>query len=126
MVSYKPVNSINLIDSMSFRCYIGTVRYPDSEKEVNFDRNEYNGCYNEVRFLKDYRGAPYITFRDFRELYNPWVFGLREQKNNPSAHPVQVNFKFRAIYDAVANNYQARAIVKNYSVFKVMERDNSI
>ena len=104
-------------------CIIGTVRYPDHEYQVDFDRNKYNEPYNEIRrFYKDYirgEGSPYITFKDYKELYNLWVFDLRAQKDNPSAQPIQVNFKFRAGYDAVANNYQATALVLTQKVVSV-------
>ena len=106
---------LDRLDVIEASCTIGTVRYPDHEYQVDFERNKYNEPYNEIRrFYKDYikgEGSPYITFEDFKELYNLWVFDLRAQKDNPSAQPISINFKFRAGYDAVATNYQATALL---------------
>ena len=111
------------LDVIEASCNVGTVRYPDHEYQVDFDRNKYNEPYNEIRrFYKDYikgEGSPYITFKDFKELYNLWVFDLRAQKDNPSAQPISINFKFRAGYDAVANNYQATALVLTQKIISV-------
>ena len=100
-------------DIIEASCNIGSVRYPEHEYQVDFNRNKYNEPYNEIRrFYKDYikgEGAPYLSFNDFKELYTLYVFDIRAQKDNPSAQPIRVNFKFRAGYDAVANNYQAVA-----------------
>ena len=99
------------------------MKYPDNEFQVDFNRNKYNEPYNEIRrFYKDYikgEGAPYITFKDFKELYNLWVFDLRAQKENPSAQPIRVNFKFRAGFDHTANNYQAVALVLTQKIISV-------
>ena len=111
------------LDVIEASCTVGTVRYPEHEYQVDIDTNKYNEPYNEVRrFYKGYiqgEGAPYITFKDFKELYNLWVFDLRAQKDNPSAQPIQVNFKFRAGYDAVGNSYQATALVLTQKVSSV-------
>ena len=66
------------------------------------------------RYYKDYvktEGSPFIKFRDFKELYNLWVLDSRAQKENPSAQPISIHFKFRAGYDAVADKNQATALV---------------
>ena len=107
-------------------CNVGTTRYPDNEFQVDFNRNKYNEPYNEIRrFYKDYikdikgEGPPYITFKDFKELYNLWVFDLRAQKDNPSAQPIRVNFKFSAAFNHAANNYQAVALVLTQKMISV-------
>ena len=83
--------------------------------QIDFERNKYNDAYNEIRrFYKDYiqgEGSPYITFKDFKEIYPLWVFGLRAQKENFQSQPIQVKFKFRTGYDAVVDNYKATALV---------------
>ena len=114
------------LDVIEASCNVGTQRYPDHEFQIDYQRNKYNEAYNEVRrFYRDYikgEGSPYISFKDFKELHNHYVFDLRAQKDNPSAQPIRVNFKFRAGYDVVANNYQAVALVssQNISAFQVM------
>ena len=74
------------LDVFEASCNIGSVRYPDNEMQIDFDRNKYNESFNEVRrFYKDYiqgEGAPYITFKDYK-IYPLWVFDLRAQKDNP-------------------------------------------
>ena len=111
------------LDVIEASCNIGTVRYPDNEYQIDFTRNKYNEPYNEIRkFYKDYiggEGSPYITFKDFKELYPLWVFDLRAQKDNPSAQPIQVKFKFRAGYDATTANYQATALVLTQKLISV-------
>ena len=111
------------LDVIEASCNIGSLRYPDNEYQIDFDRNKYNDAYNEVRrFYKDYiqgEGSVLILhFKDFKEIYPLWVFDLRAQKDAIlQSQPIQVKFKFRAGYDAVANNYQATALVlttKNY------------
>ena len=111
------------LDVIEASCNVGTVRYLEHEYQIYFERNKYNEPYNEIRrFYKDYikgEGSPYITFKDFKSLYNLWVFDLRARKDNPSAQPIQGNFKFRAGYDAVANNYQATALVLTQKIISV-------
>ena len=111
------------LDVTEASCHIGTTRYPDTEYSIDFDRNKYNDAYNEVRrFYKDYikgEGSPYITFKEFKEIYNLWVFDLRAQKQNPSAQPIKVNFTFRAGFNATAGNYQAIALVLTQKIVSV-------
>ena len=111
------------LDVIEASCNVGTQRYPDHEFQIDYQRNKYNEAYNEVRrFYKDYikgEGSPYISFKIFKELYNHYVFDLRAQKENPSAQPIRVNFKFRAGYDVVANNYQAVALVSSQTMISV-------
>ena len=52
-----------------------------------------------------------MKFKDFKELYPLWVFDLRAQKENPSAQPLQVEFKSRAGFDAEAYNFQGIVLV---------------
>ena len=114
---------IDRLDIIEASCNVGSVRYPEHEYQIDFKRNKHNEPDNEVRrFYKDYikgEGAPYISFKDFKELYNLYVFDLRAQKDNPSAQPIRVNFKFRTAYDAVANNYQAVALVLTHKIISL-------
>ena len=111
------------LDVIEASCNIGSVRYPEHEYQVDFTKNKYNEPYNEIkRFYKDYikgEGGPYITFKDFKELYNLWVFDLRNQKDNPSSQPISVDFKFRVGYDAVTANYQATALILSQKIISV-------
>ena len=111
------------LDIIEASCHIGSVRYPEHEYQVDFDRNKYNEPYNGIyRFYKEYirsEGRPSISFKDFKELYNLWVFDLRAQKDNPSAQPISVKFKFRVDFDAKANNYQALALVLTQKIISV-------
>ena len=83
----------------------------------------YNEPYNEIRrFYKDYikgEGSPNISFKDFKKLYNLWVFDLRNQKDNPSSQPISVDFKFRVGYDAVGADYQATALILSQKIISV-------
>ena len=111
------------LDVIEASCKLGSVRYPEHEYQVDFTRNKYNEPYNEIRrFYKDYikgEGSPYISFKDFKELYNIWVFDLRDQKYNPSSQPFSIEFKFMVGYDAVTNNYQATALVLSQKIISV-------
>ena len=110
-------------DVIEASCNVGSVKYPDNEFQVDFNRNKFNEPYKEVRrFYKDYikgEGPPYITFKDFKELYNLCVFDLRAQKDNPSAQPIRLKFIFRTGIDVVANNYQAIALVLTQKIISV-------
>ena len=111
------------LDIIEASCPISSVRFPEHEYQVHFDRNKYNEPYKEIRrFYKDYikgEGSPYMIYKDFKELYNLWVFDLRADKDNPSAQPIIVKFKFRAGYDATAINYQAIALVSTQKIISV-------
>ena len=110
-------------DVIEASCNVGSVKDPDNEFQKDFNRNKNNEPYNEIRqFYKDYikgEGSPYITFKEFKELYNLYVFDLRAQKHIPAAQLIGVNFKYRAAYDAVANNYQAVALVLTQKMISV-------
>ena len=80
------------LDVIEASCKVGSLRYPDHEFQIDYQRNKYNEVYNEFgRFHKDYiegGGSPYISFKDFKELYNHYVFDLRAQKDNSAAQPI--------------------------------------
>ena len=111
-------------DIIECSCHIGAVKFPDTnEYQVDFERNKYNDLYNEVRrFYKDFihgEGSPYISFKDFRELYPFIIFDLRANKDMVSSQSVQAKFRFRAGYDAVGANLQAIGLLLTQKIISV-------
>ena len=90
----------------SAHCIIGTEKYPDSGILLNYDDDDYNQGYGEIKeafraLTKDDILQPYISDRDFRSSnnnndvgYNLYVFDIRYQKDFENAHPIKVEFKF--------------------------------
>ena len=90
----------------SAQCIIGTEKYPDSGILLNYDGDDYNQGYGQIKeafraLTKDDILQPYISDRDFRSSnnnndigYNLYVFDIRYQKDFENAHPIQVEFKF--------------------------------
>ena len=64
-------------DVLEANCIVGSLKYPDTKNQIDFERNKYNDVYNEMRrFYKDFigrQGTPYISYKDFKELY-PCLF----------------------------------------------------
>ena len=83
------------LDVLEASCNIGSVRYPEHEYQVDFERNRYIVPYNEIRrFYNKYiksKESPYITPKDFNELYNLRVFDLRAQ--NIILHQIHFQLK---------------------------------
>ena len=83
------------LDVLEASCNIGSVRYPEHEYQVDFERNRYIVPYNEIRrFYNKYiksKESPYITPKDFNELYNLRVFDLRAQ--NLILHQIHFQLK---------------------------------
>ena len=120
-------------DIIECSCVLGVTKFPDTnEYQVDFERNKYNDLYNEVRrFYKDFihgEGSPYISFKDFKELYPFVIFDLRHQKDVVSSQSVQARFRFRAGYDAVVRNFQAIGLLltQKLLVYLQMDKDNLI
>ena len=113
-------------DIIEASCVIGSTKFPDNEYQVDFERNKYNDLYNEVRrFYKDFiqaEGAPYISFKEFKELYPLVIFDLRHQKDVVSSQSVQARFRFRAGYDAVGQNLQAIGLLLTQKIISVSVR----
>ena len=90
----------------SAQCIIGTEKYPDSGILSNYDDDDYNQGYGQIKeafraLTKDDILQPYISDRDFRSSnnnndigYNLYVFDIRYQKDFEIAHPIKVEFKF--------------------------------
>ena len=72
-------------DIIECSCVIGSTKFPDcNEYQVDFERNKYNDSYNEVRRFYEHfiqgEGKPYISFKDYKELYPFIIFALRQLK----------------------------------------------
>ena len=90
----------------SAQCIIGTEKYPDSGILLNYDDDDYNQGYGQIKeafraLTKDDILQPYISDNDFRSSknndeigYNMYVFDIRYQKNFENAQPIKVEFKF--------------------------------
>ena len=90
---------------ISAQCIIGTEKYPDSGVLLNYDDDDYNQGYGQIKeafraLTKDDILQPYISDHDFRSSknndigYNLYVFDIRYQKDSENAHPIKVEFKF--------------------------------
>ena len=91
---------------ISAHVVIGTERYPDSAILLNYDDDDYNQGYGQIKeafkaLTKDDILQPYITEDDFRSSnegniigYNIYAFDIRYQKNFENGQPVKVEFKF--------------------------------
>ena len=64
--------------------------------------------------------APYISFKDFKELYPFIIFDLRANKDMVSSQSVQAKFRFRAGYDAVGQNLQAIGLLLTQKIISVI------
>ena len=95
---------------ISAQCIIGAEKYPDSAILLNYDDDDYNQGYGQIKeafraLTKDDILQPYISDNDFRSNndgnnigYNLYVFDIRYQKNFASAQPIKVEFKFYGVY----------------------------
>ena len=63
--------------------------------------------------------APYITYKDFKELYPFVIFDLRANKDMVSSQSVQARFRFRGGYDAVGANFQAIGLLLTQKIISV-------
>ena len=111
-------------DIIECSCVIGSTKFPDTnEYQIDFERNKYNDLYNEVRrFYKDFlhgEGSPYISIKDFKELYPFVIFDLRNQKDVVSSQSVQARFRFRAGYNAVDQNFQGIGLLITQKIISV-------
>ena len=90
----------------SAQCMIGTEKYSDSGILLNYDDDDYNQGYGQIKeafraLSKDDILQPYISDNDYRSSnnnddfgYNLYVFDTRYQKNFENAQPIKVEFKF--------------------------------
>ena len=90
----------------SAQCIIGTEKYPDSSILLNYDDDDSNQGYGQIKeafraLTKDDILQPYISDKDFRSSnnnndigYNLYVFDIRYQKDFQNSQPIKVEFKF--------------------------------
>ena len=101
----------------SAQCFIGTEKYPESAILLNYDDDDYNQGYGQIKevfraLTKDDILQPYISHRDFRSSnnnndigYNLYVFDIRYQKNFENSQPIKVEFKFDGVIPAGIYGY---------------------
>ena len=101
----------------SAQCIIGTEKYPDSGILLNYDDDDYNQGYGQIReafraLTKDDILQPYVSDKDFRSSiinddidYNLYVFDIRYQKDFQNSQPIKVEFKFSENIDAGIYGY---------------------
>ena len=96
----------------STQCIIGTEKYPDSSFLLNYDNDDYNQGYGQIKqafraLTKDDILQPYIFDHDFRSSniindigYNLYVFDIRYQKDFENSQPIKVEFIFDGVIPA--------------------------
>ena len=106
-------NSQNEINDTIYRtpvtsahCIIGTEKYPDSGILLNYDDDDCNQGYGQIKeasrtLTKNDIIQPYISHHDFRSSnnnndigYKLYLFDIRYQKNFENAQPIKVESKF--------------------------------
>ena len=107
---------------------IGTEKYPDSAVFLNYDDDNYNQGYGQIKkafeaLTKDDLLQPYISDNDFRSSNNNndigyilYVFDIRYQKNFENAQPIKVEFKFDAVIPAGIYGYALVLTNKKISI----------
>ena len=101
----------------SAQCIIGTEKYPDSSILLNYNDDDYNQGYGQIKeafiaLTKDDILQTYISDHDFRSSnnkniigYNLYVFDIRYQINFESSQPIKVEFKFGGLVPAGIYGY---------------------
>ena len=76
-----------------------------------------------VNFSQDFVGIehfpPYISFKEFKDLYNLYIFDIKYQKEHLSAQEITIDFQFRQGYDVKALNMTAYALVLKNKMISV-------
>ena len=102
---------------ISAQCIIGTEKYPDSSILLNYNDDDYNQGYGQIKqafraLTKDDILQPYISDHDFRSSnnnndigYNLYVFDIRYQKDFENSQPTKVDFKFDGVISAGIYGY---------------------
>ena len=118
-------DSFCILPVTSVKCIIGTGKYPDAGKLVNYDDDDDDDDYCQghaqikevVRALKPSDNLqPYISDDDFRSSnagvvevgYNLYVFHIRYEQNFTDSQPIKVEFKFDGV---VPNNVNVYALM---------------
>ena len=101
----------------SAQCIIGTEKYPDSAILLNYDDDDCNQGYGQIKEAfkaptKDDILQPYTSDNGYRSSnynndigFNLYVFDIRYQKNLENAQPIKVEFKFDGVIPAGINGY---------------------
>ena len=112
----------------SAQCIIGTEKYPDSGILLNYDDDDYNQGYGQIKeafraLTKDDILQPYISDHDFRSSnnnndigYNLYVFDIRYQKDFEDSQPIKVEFKFGGVVPAGIYGYALVLTNKKISI----------
>ena len=103
---------------VSAQCIIGTEKLPDAAILLNYDDDDCNQRYGQIKeafkaLTKDNILQPYISDDDFRSSnvraddvgYNLYVFDIRYQKNFTASQPIKVEFKFDGVVPNDINGY---------------------
>ena len=110
------------------QCIIGTEKYPDSGILLNYDDDDYNQGYGQIKeafraLTKDDIPQPYISDRDFRSSnnnydigYNLYVFDIRYQKDFENSQAIKVEFKFDGVVPAGICGYALVLTNKKISI----------
>ena len=110
----------------STQCIIGTEKYPNSSILLNYNDDDYNQGYGQIKeafraLTKDDLLQPYISDNDFKSSnnnndigYNLYVFDIRYQKNFENAQPIKVEFKFDAVIPAGIYGYALVLRIRKY------------
>ena len=101
----------------SAQCIIGREKYPDSGILLNYNDDDYNQGYDQIKeafeaLTKDDTLQPYISEDDFilsNDVnsfgYNIYAFDIRYQKKFESSQPMKVEFKFDGVIPAGVYGY---------------------
>ena len=112
----------------SAQCIIGTEKYPDSSILLNYNDDDYNQGYGQIKeafraLTKDDILQPYISDMDFRSSnnnndigYNLYVFDIRYQKKFENSQPIKVEFKFDGVVPAGIYGYALVLTNKKISI----------
>ena len=92
-------------------------KFPDSAISLNYDDDDYSQAYTQIKeafraLTKDDTLQPYISDNDLCSSidgdnigYDLYVFDIRYQKNQESALPIKVEFKFNGVVPAGVYGY---------------------
>ena len=112
----------------SAQCIIGTEKSPDSSILLNYNDDDYNQGYGQIKqairaLTKDDILQPYISDHDFRSSninndigYNLYVFDIRYQKDFEILQPKKVEFKFDGVIPAGIYGYALVLTNKKISI----------
>ena len=113
---------------ISAQCIIGTEKYPDSSILLNYNDDDYNQGYGQIKeafraLTKDDILQPYISDGDFRSSnnnnnigYNLYVFDIRYQKDFENSQPIKLEFKFDGVVPAGIYGYALVLTNKKISI----------